>query len=237
MMRALGLLAGRYLLSKRRERFITAIGAIAVLGVALGVAALITVIAVMTGFDQDLQSKIIGANAHLTVQADGPMRDADAVIARLAQVPGITAASPFVQGQALAEFGTASTGIVVRGIDPARERHVTDLAKYLVRGTLDPGPEGILLGKVLAQRLGVRPGESVRLVTQANQQPRSLTVTGLFACGMYDYDANLALTRLATAQSLLGLSQTVTGVGARVEDPLHAGRVQATVRRTLGYPY
>ena len=237
-MGALRLLAGRYLCSRRRERFITVIGAIAVLVVALGVAALIVVLAVMTGFDQDLQSKIIGANAHLVIQADGPLAQPAVVIERLAaQVPEVVAASPFAQGQALFERGTYSTGVIVRGIDPAREVHVTELNTFLVEGSPDPGPDGVLLGQVLATRMGVTRGGTVQVVTPSHRTPRPLTVTGLFASGMYDYDANLALTRLETAQQLLGLSQGVTGVGVRIEDPLQADRVKSQVQRALGYPY
>lgn len=235
-MGAVGLLASRYLLSRRRERFVAVIAAIAVAGVALGVAALIVVIAVMTGFDHDLQAKIVGANAHLIVQSDGPVADPEAVITRLAAVPGVVAATPFVQGQVLLTGRSTSTGVVVRGIDPAREGQVTKLPTF-VEGPLDPGPEGIILGRVVAERLGLMAGDSIKVVTPAARTPTTLRATGLFETGMYDYDATLVLMRLTTAQTLLGLSAGVTGIGVRVADPMQAGQLQAAVRRTLGYPY
>ncbi len=237
-MRAVWLLASRYLWSRRRERFVSVIAAIAIAGVAVGVAALTVVIAVMTGFDQDLQAKIVGANAHLVVQAaDGVVPDPESVIAQVTRLPGVVAASPFVQGQALLSAGPASTGVLLRGIDPVREPRVTRLAQYLVEGRADPGPSGAILGRELARRLGVAPGDTLKVVTPANRTPQPLTVTGIFAAGMYDYDANLAIVRVETAQGLLGLGTAVTGVGVRVTEPLQAGRVQAEVRRALRYPY
>jgi len=236
-MGAVGLLASRYLLSRRRERFVSVIAAIAVTGVAVGVAALIVVLAVMTGFDQDLQAKIVGANAHLVIQADGVVADPDAVIARLAQIPAVVAAAPFVQGQVLLSAGPATTGALLRGIDPAREPRVTQVAQSLVEGPVDPGADGIILGRALAERLGARRGDALTVITPAHRAPRVLQVAGLFASGMYDYDANLVFTRLETAQGLLGLGGGATGVGVRVADPLRADRVQVEVRRALGYPY
>lgn len=231
----LWLLASRYLISHRRERFIAVIGAIAVAGVAVGVMALITTLAVMTGFDQDLQSKIVGANAHLVIQAEPAIPDPDAVIARVAALPRVAAAAPFVQGQGLFSAGSATSGALLRGIDPAREPAVTRLTDAL-DGAPDPGADGVILGRVLAQHLGVRPGDTVQLVTPANRAPTPLRVAGLFRSGMYDYDANLALLRLETARTLLGLTG-VTGIGLRVDEPLRADEVQRAVREALGYPY
>ncbi len=236
-MRAVGLLASRYLFSRRRERFIAVIGAIAVLGVAVGVAALITVIGVMTGFDQDLQSKIVGANAHLVIQADGPIAEPELVIEKVLQQPGVVAAAPFMQGQGLFSAGPRTTGTILRGIDPAREPSVTRLAAATLEGKADPGPDGVILGRVLAQTLGVTSGQEVQVVTPASRIPKTLTVTGTFASGMYDYDANLALLRVTTAQALLGVTTGVTGIGVRVADPLRAARVQHELRGVLGYPY
>lgn len=235
-MRALLLLASRYLVSRRRERFIAVIGAIAVLGVAVGVAALITVLGVMTGFDQDLQSKIVGANAHLVIQADGPIAEPELVIEKVLQQPGVVAAAPFMQGQGLFSAGPRTTGAILRGIDPAREPSVTQLAATL-QGKADPGPDGVILGRVLAQTLGVTSGQEVQVVTPASRTPRTLTVAGTFASGMYDYDANLALLRVTTVQGLLGVTTGVTGIGVRVSDPLRAARVQHELRGVLGYPY
>ncbi len=236
-MSALGLLVGRYLIS-RRDRFVSVIAAIAVLGVAVGVAALITVIAVMTGFDQDLEGKIIGANAHLVIQGDGSVSDPDAVVQKITAVPGVLAAAPFVQGQALLSARGATTGVLLRGIDPAREPRVTELARLLSPGTsLDPGPNGIILGRVLAERLALMPGDVVQVMTPVRRTPESLRVAGTFSSGMYDYDANLALTRLTTAQTLLGLDAAVTGIGVRVQHPRRVDRVQAAVRHVLRYPY
>lgn len=236
-MGAVGLVASRYLVSRRPQRFIAVIAGIAVTGVALGVAALIVTLAVMTGFDEELQGKIVGASAHVIVQADGPLAEPEQVAGRLAQLPGVTATAPFVQGQVLLQAGGFTTGAVLRGVDPAREPQVTALARHVTEGPMDPGPAGLLLGQVLAQRLGVRVGDSLGVITPTQRTPRTLAVAGLLATGMYDYDSTLAVGRLATAQALVGLGTAVTGVGARVAEPLQADRVKRVVQQALGYPY
>lgn len=236
-MRAVWLLASRYLVSRRREPFISVIAGIAVTGVAVGVAALIVVLGVMTGFDQDLQQKIIGANAHLIIQADGWVAEPEGVMGRVREIPGVVATAPYVQGQVLLASDAVTTGVLLRGIDPEREAGVTKLAQFVVDGSLDPGADGILLGQVLADRLGVRRGQELEIITPASRTPRKLRVTGQFVSGMYDYDANLALTRVETAQVLLGLGSRVTGIGCRVRDPMRAGPVRLALTRALGYPY
>ncbi|MBI4313915.1 MAG: ABC transporter permease [Candidatus Omnitrophica bacterium] len=236
-MSAIGFLAGRYLFSRRREKFIWVISGIAIAGVAVGVAALITVLAVMTGFDEDLQKKIVGANPHVVVQAEESILETDALMERVKALPEVKAAASFVQGQVLLTTDRASIGAVLRGIDPVREPQVTQIKRYVTDANPDPGEKSVIVGKVLAERLGVFPGDPLRITTPLRQEPQVFTVSGFFSCGMYDYDANLVLMRLEVAQKLLGFGKAVTGIGLRVDDPMHAGRVSAQIRRILGYPY
>src|SRR5262245_12511630 len=129
-------IARRYLWSKRRHPFVGVVSTISVLGILVGVAALIAVLAVMNGFDQDLNSRIIGMRAHLIVEKDGAFNDAAAVSKRVKQVPGVTAVSPYIEGQALLQSGEWGSGVLVRGIDPSAEKEVTQFFKYLTEGTL-----------------------------------------------------------------------------------------------------
>ena len=239
MSRAVSLLSGRYLISQRREKFVRAISVIAVLGVALGVAALIVVLAVMTGFDQHLQEKIIGANPHLTVRADGRLESSALLVSKIEGIEGVVGASPFVQGQALLSADKLSTGILLKGIDPDKELSVTRVEDYLISGSLDMGVDGqgVVVGSVMAQQLGLLLGSTVKVVTPQSREPRHLQVTGLFSSGMYDIDAHLALVSLTNAQKLFGMGQQVTGVGVRVEDPNQAAEIKSTIQRSLGFPY
>jgi len=196
----------RYTRAKRQCRFISFISASAVLGVALGVTTLITVLAVMNGFEQELRHRILGMIAHLTVsERAGPLADWQGVAGKIA--PYCAAAAPFVEEQGMLAHGTVVTGVTVRGVLPDLEPTVSTIGAKIRIGTMDnlaPGGFGILLGVDLARRLGVDPGDKVTLVTpQAMVTPlgvlprlKRFTVVGIFQIGMYEYDSALALTHL-----------------------------------------
>ena len=152
----------RYLLARRKEKFISIISLFSILGVATGVMALIIVIAVMSGFDEDLKEKIVGTNSHILIEKDGGIGNPDAVIAAIKGLPDFKAASPFLNGQAVIRYADQGTGVLLRGIDQDREPLVTDIKKYVSQGTLDFGEDGIILGSELAKKLGAplgAPGE------------------------------------------------------------------------------
>jgi lipoprotein-releasing system permease protein len=219
----------------RRNGFISFISAVSMLGIALGVAALIIVLSVMNGFQKEVRDRMLGVLSHVEVlSASGDaLADADAVLAQVRAHPRVQAAAPFVAAQGLLARGQDMRGVVIRGIDPALEPSVTALGADLAThafGALQPGRFGIVLGAALARSLGVVPGDAVTLVvpsgelTPAGVVPRlrQMTVVGLFDSGHYEYDATLALVHLADAQRLFRVAGP-TGVRVRLDD-MHAAR-------------
>jgi lipoprotein-releasing system permease protein len=240
----------RYLRARGQRTNLSLFVWIGVGGVFLGVAALIVVLAVMTGFQDSIRDKIIEANPHLLIFGSGGagLKDADAVAARVRQVPGVRAATPFVLQQALftSDVGGAHGGLV-RGVDLAAPAVVEDLRAHLRAGRLDPlrdGEPAVLLGIELARTLGVIPGDSVTLispkgaVTAVGMVPRMrrYTVAGTVEMGMYEYDSSIAYLALPAAREFAGLAGA-TGIEVKLVDPFEARRVGAAVTRQLGFPY
>ncbi len=250
----------RYLLAKRRHAFISLITFISVAGVAVGVMALIVVLAVMNGFQHDLRDRILGVTSHVVIgHFQGNFPDYDRVVEEVEQVDGVVAATPFVLTQVMVSSGTAAAGAIVRGIDPKTAARVTRLEETLLSGTLssalrpprpsdEPGESkapGIVLGIELAARLGVATNHYVTLISPTGQLtpvgrvPKSLLfrVTALFKSGMYEYDNTLAYIHIRDAQRLLAIGDTATGVEVRVEDIYKAGTIARKVQKRLGYPF
>ncbi len=231
-------LARRYLFSQRRDRFVWLVGTIAIGGVALGVMALIVVLAVMTGFDNELQAKIIGTNAHIVVEREGGIGDPLEVLQAVRGVGGVAAAAPFLTGQVMLQHRGQSVGVVLRGIDPAAERHVTDLSQYLVDGTFELQAGEVLIGTELARRLGLWLGDEIAVVTpMVLQEPRRVKIAGLFTSGMYEFDATLVLAPLPDVQTMLSAPGVVGGIGVRLARLETASQVKRALVQTLGYRY
>lgn len=238
----------RYLRAKGRRGFLSLLTVIAMAGMALGVMALIVVLAVMSGFEEELRGKILGATAHvLVLDATGKgIEKPGALLPTVLGVPGVKRAAPFVLQQVMLAHDRAATGAVLRGIDPAAERD--ELAKRVKDGSLDTlaGPEpGIILGRELARALGVFVGDQVTVIspqgvmTATGMVPkmRQLPVTGIFEVGLYEYDAALAYTSLPTAQAFADLGERVTGIEVRVTDVFRARAVARALQDRLGFPY
>ncbi len=213
------LIARRYIFSKRRHPFVGIIGTISILGIAVGVAALITTLAVMNGFDSDLKERIIGLHAHVSVEKDPLLTGHAALTAKLAALPGAVGAAPYVEGQALLQSGDWGTGVLVRGLDPKAEEKVSRFGRHVSRGALTDAPDGAVLGLELAKRAGLVMGSEFKILTQKQDKPRTFRVEGIFSSGMYEYDANLLFLNLANAQSLYGMGEAVTGVSVALDDP------------------
>jgi len=235
----------RYVRAKRRNSFISFISLVSMLGIALGVAALIIVISVMNGFQSELRERMLAATAHIEVKGlDAPLADWQSVAAQLRQNPEVAATAPYVQGEGLWVNGEVNKPSLVRGIDPASEAQVASVQKHMKVGSLDslrPGEWGVILGVDLARGLGVRVGEKVALVTPqgtvtpAGSVPRvkSFTVTGLFEIGWIEADSRVALIHLADAQRLYQLGDAVTGIRVRLHDLMRAPEVANGWLRTL----
>jgi len=226
---------------------------LSVLGIALGVTALIDVVGVMAGFERELRAKILGTQSHVLVTEAGAsaMLNWNKALTAAKKVPGVVAASPFVFGQAMVSANGNVTGAVVRGVKPSQEIDVTDIRKNMLTGTLSrlveqDGPlPGVVLGSVLASSLGVRPGKSVMLIsplpaiTPMGMLPRSksFNVVGTFQSGFYQYDSSLVFIEIGQAQRFFGLGKGVTGVHLKVEDIFRAELVARSLQEVLPFPY
>lgn len=231
----------RYTRPKRNNRFISFISVSAMLGIALGVATLITVIAVMNGFEQELRQRILGMIAHLTITGrEGPVANWKGTADSISHF-GITSA-PFIEEQGMIVQGNIVTGITVRGILPEYETAVSTIGTKMRLGeitNLTPGSFSILLGIDLARRLGVNPGDKITLITpQAMVTPLGLlprlkrfTVAGIFQIGMYEYDSALALTHLNDAGRLFRLDlDTVSGLRLALNNLYDAPGIARRIR-------
>lgn len=252
-------IARRYLASRRKGRFLSLITLIAVGGITLGVTALITVIAVMTGLQRDLQKKILGTNPHVYVFEQGQgfrLEHWPDVLDQVRGTPDVVAADPFIMTQVVllpsggnyAQFGMLY-GIEVESASPP----MTTIHEKLRSGELSFGPTqsgrpGILVGRRLAEKLGILPGDLITVVSGENIKTgplgdlvpvtREFEVTGTFTTGMYEYDNQNLYTPLAAAQDILDLPATsVSGIAVNVKEPWHADRVADAIGSKLGFPY
>jgi lipoprotein-releasing system permease protein len=230
-------LAVRVLFTKRREKFISIIAGLSIGGVAVGVAALIVVLAVMSGFDHDITDKLISINAHLVVDAPEGVRDTTGALRTVSAAPHVTGASPFVAGQAILRLPQHALGVLVRGIDLEREARVSRLPSYLVLGRLPATDGEALIGTELSASVGLGPGEPLQLISPADGKTHEFTISGLFRAGMYEYDATLVALPLAAAQRLYHLEGVVTGLGVKVDGLAHAAAVKADLAARLGPAY
>jgi len=219
------------------NRFISFISLISMLGLALGVAALIVVLSVMNGFQKELRTRILGVASHAQISgADGELAGWPAVIERVGRHPQVMAAAPYVQQQAMLSFDGQVRGALIRGILPGEEERVAEFARHMRAGHLDmlrAGEFGIVLGGELAYALRAQIGDKVTLiapqgvVTPAAVLPRmkQFIVVGVFEVGMFEFDSGLALTHLADAQALYRMQDNVSGVRLKLNDLFAAPRV------------
>ncbi|MBF0285573.1 MAG: lipoprotein-releasing ABC transporter permease subunit [Magnetococcales bacterium] len=237
----------RYLRAKHSQHFIGFITIISIAGISLGVAALIVVLSVMTGFREELQRQILGVTSHVVVQTyDGKMDDWRTVLGKIIPLPGVAAAAPYIYSQGMLSTPSGASGVVVRGVDPALERHVSSLERNMVEGKIfDLEDFGLILGRPLARTLGVKVGDDITLmapntnVTAAGTMPRMkrFRVAGIFDSGMHDYDHTLAYIHLRDAQVFYRYGDRITGLEIHTADPDLAFGVRKKVEETLGFAY
>lgn len=224
-------------MAKRKEKFISLISLISVLGVAVGVMALIVVLAVMSGFDHDLQEKIIGTNAHIIIEREGGMNNFPAIIDAVMEIDDVAAASPFILGETILRYQDRVKGILFKGIDPEKEAKVTKIGEYISAGSLDFREEGVILGKELAQSLGAYLGDRISLISPVTSQVHHFIVEGIFDSGMYDYDMNLVFGSLSSAQRLFNAPNLVSSIGVKLDNIHQVSKVKRQIQKTLGFPY
>jgi len=227
----------RYTRAKRRNHFISFISMTSMVGIALGVMALIAVLSVMNGFQEELRTRILGVASHLQITgADNSLSDWPKLAASVQGAPHVIASAPYIMAQGLLTFDQEVKGAVVHGILPAAEDKVADLGSHMKAGMLTdlkPGEFGIVLGADLAQSLGVGMGDKVVLLapqgqfTPAGVVPRikQFRVVGLFQIGMYEYDAGLALIHMDDAAKLYRMGDKVSGLRLKLDDLFLAPQV------------
>ncbi len=222
----------RYLKPKRS--FVSVITLISVVGVLLGVAVLIVVMAVMSGFDRDLRAKILEMNAHIIVTNKAIIENPGPVLATIRKTPGVTAASPYVWGPVLIEFERKAFTPYVKGIDPAAEGKVTDIGRYIQKGAYDLSGQSVIIGTELAKQFNVFPGDKLTVYSPKNFQQRKevylpveLTVNGISNSGLYEYDLGIMFTSLSVAQELYNLGKGVHEIAVMVEGGDEPKRCQA----------
>ncbi|MCK4859641.1 MAG: ABC transporter permease [Candidatus Omnitrophica bacterium] len=236
-------IALRYLFTKQKERFISLSSFASILGIAVGVAALIVVLGVMNGFDKELQTKMLGANPPITIKIS-PAANSSLLIQNLEEIKGISAIAPFVYGQALIKGKSATQGVVLHGVDLAKQTKVSKIgdyihfAPYTSRHTLSKETKSppIILGKELKKSLGVNLGEEVSLISPADRRKHRFKVNGIFDCGMYDYDANFAFIGLQEAQNFFGFAQP-SGVGVKPMLGKDIWKVKKEIQEKIGFLY
>ena len=235
--------AGR---ATRRNGFISFISGVSMLGIGLGVAALIIVLSVMNGFQREVRDRMLGVVSHIEVYAfdGGALPDWQATLSQVKANPAVVGAAPFVAAQALLARGDDMKGVLVRGIDPALEPQVSDLQSDMqaqVLSRLQPGQFGLVLGRDLAQNLGAMPGELVTLVSPSGQvtpagvvpRMKQMTVLGTFSSGHYEYDSSLALMHVNDAARLFRL-EGPSGVRVKLRDLHQAREVAQQLQAQLG---
>src|SRR4030081_422836 len=241
------MLSLRYLRARRREGFISVIGGFSFLGIMLGVATLIIVMAVMNGFRKELLDKILGLNGHLLIQPlDSPLTDYAEVADRISRVPGVILAAPIDEGQALASSPFNASGVLVRGMRGADLAKLGSIAKNIRQGTLegfDQG-QGVLIGRRLADQLSLRSGDNVTLVaprgavTPMGTTPRikPYKIAAVFEIGMSEYDASFVFMPLTEAQAYFNRANDVTAIEVFTTNPDRIDTFRKTVTEAAGRP-
>ena len=241
----------RYLLSRRKEKFISIITWLAVFGIALSVMVLIVVVAVMSGFHSELKNKILGIGAHINItDAEGIIYNYSDLIKKVSANEYVTAAAPYVAGQLIVKVGSRITGVHLRGIDYRLEPEVMEIKRYLKEGILPQSDKQIIVGKEFARHYGIQLGDiiqvysptpveelSLRAFKKAMAEISDTEIVGIFDSGMYEYDVSLVYVPLDFAQDLFSLGTGVHGINLRLLDADLAYLAKQELIRVFPYPY
>lgn len=257
-------LALRYLKPKRT--FLSVISVVSVLGVTLGITVLILVISVMSGFEMELQKKVLGFEPHVKVSQGGMLDNWRAVQKTLEGVPNIEATAPFVEGPVLAKFGREIIAPVMRAVDPESERKMIDMTgdRFVIDGSFDLEGDKCVVGTGVAEALGLSVGDTLQLISPDSTRnviralderqadggkppsfdeiremilPSDIKVTGIFHTGRYDYDSNYLFVPLHIGQELYNFTGEVNGLAVKTVDPFHVEVTKAEIMNRLGPPY
>ena len=239
------MIALRYLRAKRQESFVSVISGFSLVGIAVGVATLIIVMAVMNGFRHELLSRILGLNGHMSIQAPvGTLANFDTVAARVRAVPGVVRVAPIVDGQVMGAANGLNAGVLVRGMRRDDLRTLTTVSKSLSEGALShfQGGESVIVGRRLADRMRLVPGAQITLIApRGNVTPfgvtprvKSYTVAGTFQIGMSEYDQSYVFMPLDEAQLYFNMGSNVSGLEVMIRDPEQVNQLVAPIARAAG---
>jgi len=244
----------RYLRAKRKQAFISLITLLSTAGIAVGVMALIVVIAVMSGFESDLKSRILGGQAHIVLMRHGgPFTEYRKILKDVEKIDGVESATPVIYTQVMLRASSRVSGAVLRGIDPeSAGRVIKTLDKVSLHNpkagmgeSTDNNVPGIVLGKELANNLGVSKGDTIYLISPRGMispighlpAMKRFKLTGFFESGMYDYDGSFAYINIDQAQKILRMGNSVTGIEIRVDNMYKAREIAQKIVSNLGFPF
>jgi len=219
---------------------ISLVGVISALGVALGVASLIVVLSIMNGFDSEIKEKIIGTYAHTIIFKNDGISEPGELIERLESMPEVTNAAGFITGQAILKKTSSVMGVLVKGVDTAKESEVTQIIEYMEKGNRQLDDGTIVLGIELMETEGLSVGETVEVMipySDFDTESIKLEIAGTFNSGRYDYDSNLAIISLGSAQKLFRMNGAVTGIGLKVKDEMKTDALKRRLQSIFRYPY
>ena len=226
-------LSQRYLRAGKKEKIISITALISMAGIAIGVAVLIVVISVMSGFDRFLEDKMVGTNADLSVDFYGGSKEPYQAIDKLKKLPYVLGAAPFIDGQALVKKEKSIFGIEVRGIDPKLQAQTSKIKEYLIAGSYELTGNEVAIGQELAERLGVGLGDTLSLISPVTLARTDFRIKGIFNSGMYLYDAGLVLTSIKGAQDFYRMPDTVSGVAVKVDNVYKVDNIKEKLYRDL----
>ena len=242
----------RYLFSRRKQTFIYIISIMSILGVAIGVGALVVVLGVYNGLTTDMRDKILGANAHAIVMSYIPsaFENRSDILDRVRSVKGVTGATPFIYTEVMLSAGGGVKGVVLRGIDPQSAPAVLSMLRQMRTGSAADlereGTPGLIIGEELAKRLGLGMGSRVNLLSPSGQKTtsgyaprvRPFEVVGIFKTGMFEYDSSLGFVILGASRDVLGLPENyLSGIELTVDDVYKADKISTLVSTELGSPF
>ncbi len=254
----------RYMRAKRKQVFVSIITFISILGIFLGVAALIIVLAVMNGFEEDLRTKILGIRSHIEVTTSmaGPMRQYSALRQEIDRVPGVVASTPFIYTEAMIRSQNGVTGVIIRGLDTQSAPKVINLGKFregrledlnkvpeAVLAKLPPEDReltGILIGKEMARNMGLFLYDTLAIISPTGgiatpmgivPKMKKFIVVGIYESGFYEYDSKLAFLSLAGCQQFLDMGDAVSGIDVVVNDIYKADAIARHIQGKLGFPF
>jgi lipoprotein-releasing system permease protein len=235
-------LALKYLKPKRT--YFSVVTIISILGVLLGVAVLVIVLSVMSGFDDMWREKILGFNAHLTVTGAGGIEGEGEMMSRLKRVPGVSGIAPTIESPVVINHGGRIYTPVLRGVDKECEKTVSQIPRHMVAGAFAPEGKGVVVGVDLARRMGVTVGDKLLINSPKNfvsrdeiALPEELVVAGVFEVGMWEYDMGFVLCSLEKGREIVGMEEGVQSIRLMTKDPYRAQEIRGAIRAMLGTDY